>query len=156
MKIVPLHPFDRGRFACVDDEDFEYVMRFKWFYLQSLTYNLGGYAYTNLKFRDGAKFTAGMHRILLGDREPYDGWAQEYHVQKYLMPNGTYLLKGTVRSGGNKRLTVDHINGDGLNNTRANLRFATSSEQMRNRCRCRRQFGSYYRECTCRGVKDPE
>lgn len=154
MKIVPLHPFDRGRFALVDDEDFEYLSRFKWFHLQSLTYELGGYAYTNLKFTNGVKFTAGMHRVILGDLEPYEGWADENLVSRYPMPNGVVLLKGTVRTGGNKRITVDHIDGDGLNNTRANLRYATASDQMRNRCRCRKELGSYYRPCRCRSIKD--
>jgi hypothetical protein len=30
------------------------------------------------------------------------------------------------------------------------LRFATSSEQNRNRCRCRHEFGRYFKKCICR------
>lgn len=99
----------------------DHLIQFKWFHLKSTTYYLGGYAYTNLKFANGDKFTAGMHRLIMGDEEPYEGWAEEYRVRRYLMSNGKILFKGDVSSGGNKRKTVDHKDGDGLNNTRANL-----------------------------------
>lgn len=154
MKIIPLHPLDRGRFTYVDDADYDYLMQFKWQHLQSLTWDLGGYAYTNLKFTNGEKFTAGMHRIIMGDKEPYEGWAKENGVYRYIMPNGKLLLKGGVSVGGNKRITVDHIDGDGLNNSRVNLRHATASEQMKNRCKCRKKIGSYYKACTCREAGD--
>lgn len=150
MKIIPLHPLERGRFACVDEEDYDYLIQFKWQHLRSMTFEFGGYAYANLKFTNGDRFTAGMHRIIMGDKEPYEGWAKENGVYRYYMPDGNLLLRGGVATAGNKRITVDHIDGDGLNNTRDNLRHATASEQMKNRCKCRGIRGSYFEGCNCR------
>lgn len=149
MKIIPLRPFDRGMFTIVDDEDFEYLNQFRWFHSKSVTNAYTGYAFTNLKFTDGVAFTAGIHRLILGDIEPYEGWATENGVRRYTMPNGLILLKGGNKSGGIKRITVDHIDGDGLNNVRSNLRHANASTQVSNRCRCE-LLGRYYRRCTCR------
>lgn len=145
MKLIPLHPLNRGNFAQIDDEDYEYISKFRW---QHLATTSGvAYAYTNLKLANGYSMTAGMHRVIMGDREPYEGWADEHRVCRVTMPNGLILLKGDKQSGGNKRLTVVHIDRNGLNNTRSNLRFATAGEQNSNRCSCRYNSKNKCRFC---------
>lgn len=44
-----------------------------------------------------------------------------------------------------KGITVDHIDGDGLNNRRHNMRFATQSQQMMNRRRWHSKTSSQYK-----------
>lgn len=77
-------PLTQGKFALVDDEDFEYLNQWDWFFHS-------GYAK-----RTGLR----MHNVIMC---PQNG------------------------------LEVDHINGDKLDNRRANLRVCTHSENMKNR-----------------------
>lgn len=90
-------PLSRGEFATVDDEDFEWLNQFRWYYVRC-----GGsweYALRNVVV-GGRRRTQGMHRLILGE------------------------VEGRCS---------DHINGDGLDNQRANLRACTHTENMRNR-----------------------
>lgn len=80
-----------GRFALVDNSDYEKVSKFKWYADKgSRTY----YA----KMVGGGK---RMHRFILGLRK-------------------------------NSRLEVDHINNDGLDNRRSNLRLCNRSQNLQN------------------------
>lgn len=82
MKKIPL---TQNKFALVDDEDFERVIKYKWYF------NKGGYAFsTNTP-------PLIMHRLIMNTP-----------------PN----------------MDTDHINGNGLDNRRCNLRIATTAQNV--------------------------
>ena len=86
----------KNKIAIVDDEDFDYLSKWKWCYTNK------GYAFRSQKRSEtGSKKRKGvyLHRQLMG----------------------------------NPSQQVDHINGDTLDNRKANLRLANHSENMRNR-----------------------
>ena len=85
-------PLSQGRFAIVDDADFEWLSQWKWCALKTN-------ATTWYAVRRGTATFVYMHRLILA------------------------ACKGQI---------VDHINRDGLDNQRANLRFCTKSENAAN------------------------
>ncbi len=105
MKLIPL---SQGQFAKVDDEDFDFLMQWKWYaHKRPCTF------YAERGFIVGGKKTkVWMHR-LINSTPPH--------------------------------LFTDHIDGDGLNNQRANLRAVTHRENMINRARWRRETTSRFR-----------
>lgn len=94
MKLIPL---TRGKFAQVDDEDFERISTLKWF---CMPHRKTFYAARN-HWENGKRRTQRMHREILG------------------------LKIGDPE--------VDHWDGDGLNNTKQNLRKATDAQTCMNR-----------------------
>lgn len=97
MKMIPL---TQGKMAIVDDSDYDYLNRYKWYTVKSLiTY----YAVRNI-YSKNKQQQIRMHNIILGT------------------PKG---------------VEVDHVNGNGLDNRRSNLRFCNRSENNRSqRLRC--------------------
>ena len=98
MKEIPL---TQGKVALVDDEDYEWLMQWKW----SAMRRWGGtyYAVRHQKIEEinpkiGRRLVA-MHRQILSASPEMD---------------------------------IDHINGNGLDNRRCNLRECTHSDNMRN------------------------
>lgn len=89
MKRIPL---TQDRFAFVDDEDYEYLMQWKWILLIN-----GKHKYA-IRRENGKPIM--MHRVIM---RVSDGFI------------------------------VDHRNGNGLDNTRSNLRVCTNEENIRNR-----------------------
>lgn len=92
MKSIPI---SNGKYAKVNDEDFDLVSKYHWHM------DGAGYARTNV-WRDGKKVSAPrMHRLLFPDVDT--------------------------------KLHIDHINGDGLDNRRDNLRISSCSQNLMNR-----------------------
>lgn len=103
-------PLTQGKVAIVDDEDFERLSQWKWYYKAS---NLTGYAARDVTV-EGKRVRIKMHRIIMNPADDEE---------------------------------VDHIDGDGCNNQRHNLRVCTHQE---NCCNNRRATGE---GATYRGVR---
>lgn len=98
----------RGQFAIVDEDDADLDFP-KWQAYFNRTYaNGGNYVATRTIKRDGKKRTEYMHRTILARKL------------------GRELVSGEV---------VDHINGNPLDNRRANLRLSVSGGNQRNTSR---------------------
>jgi hypothetical protein len=106
MKMIPL---TQGKFALVDDEDFEYLNQFKWC---ADKIGIKWYCGRNIVIGTNKKFIR-MHRIILG-----------------------------LEIGDGKH--TDHIDGNGLNNQRSNLRICTNAE---NRYNQKKKQGSSIYKC---------
>jgi hypothetical protein len=88
----------QGKFAIVDDEDYDELMKYKWY----LSKGKKDTYYAETKLSNG--FHVSMHRIIM----------KNFYTKE-------------------KNYT-DHINHDGLDNRRCNLRICTNSQNMGN-CR---------------------
>lgn len=94
MKEIKLRKSDRV--ALVDDEDYEFLSRFRWY----CTHEKNCYYAVSFSRIDGYPVPLRMHRL---------------------------LLRASVG------MMVDHIDCNGLNNQRSNLRLATHAQNSRNR-----------------------
>lgn len=95
-------PLSSGRFAIIDDQDFDWLSQYLWTY-KPQNGKRNGYAYRTVYHGRNLKRTyIWMHRAIVGD-----------------VP---------------EKMEVDHINGNGLDNRRSNLRIATPSQNCQNRC----------------------
>ena len=107
-------PLTQGKVALVDDEDFEFLTQWKW----SLARHKDGIHNNNYAYRQ-SEFTDSIRRSIKMHR----------------------LIMG-LQSGDNQH--TDHINGNGLDNRKENLRICTVTENNRNRP-IRRQNSSGYK-----------
>lgn len=89
----------QGMAAIVDDEDYDYLNQWKWYYRKSKGKKTG-YALRNQSIGYGKQKNIQMHRVILG----YSG----------------------------ATLQVDHINSNGLDNRKANLRLCTPNGNIQN------------------------
>ena len=109
MKIITL---TRGREALIDDEDLERVTKNKWHW------NKGHYR--NFDNNDQNNGYARREHYPGGNHENGKRKRKTIWLHRFLMdcPPG---------------LVVDHIDGNGLNNQKSNLRVITHSQNMNNR-----------------------
>ena len=127
--MIPVYRGESIFEALVDDEDYEFLARYRW---SASVSNRTIYANTSIPTDAGFKCVS-MHRMVIGDAlEDWDvtlgGWPLEVRLENgktvYIVPNKYRRFR---------RMSVDHINGKGLNNTRANLRHLSCLDQARNR-----------------------
>lgn len=95
MKLIPL---TQGKFAKVDDEDYEWLMQWKWHF--NNRYAMRWQNYKKLR----------MHREIMKVSDD---------------------------------LEIDHIDNDGLNNCKNNLRICTTAQNSRNRVRAINNTSGY-------------
>lgn len=113
MKLIPLSIWKKnGKYknllAKVDDEDYDFLMQWRWTVIKRKTVNTF-YAIRTIK--GVAHFR--MHRVIMGATNP--------------------------------SIQIDHIDGDGLNNQRSNLRFATQLQNNMNRRKQAKKSHSKYK-----------
>lgn len=63
---------------------------------------------------------------------PFTFYAARHISPNYKVKNGLRVALHRLISGAPKKLEVDHIDGNGLNNQRSNLRICTKSQNLRN------------------------
>lgn len=104
MKQIPL---TQGKFALVDDEDYEFLMQWKW------------QAHNDLpkKYRGN-------------EIDRWYVWRSQWNKQT--KQQDIIRMHRLIMSAPKDKI-VDHIDGNGLNNVRTNLRLCTQAENNRNR-----------------------
>ncbi len=109
MKKIPLA---QGKVALIDDEDFELVSQYKWYYYKNKNES-ANYAITKIRTGHKKYQVIKMHRLILG-----------------------------LKTGDKHQ--CDHIDHNGLNNQKNNLRICTS-QQNRFNSRARKNSTSKYK-----------
>ena len=102
VEVVRTIPLTQGKVALVDECDYEYLMQWKWQFAQA-KHQRSGYVVHSQKVGLGRWCKLQMHRVV------------------------------AARIGlviGNQQ--IDHVDGDGLNNCRNNLRVASQSQNRAN------------------------
>jgi hypothetical protein len=88
----------QGKFALVDDEDFEKLSKFKWIYKKNRSKgNYNEYVYRHTSRNNYIRKQIYLHHEIMGHG------------------------------------IIDHINGDGLDNRKENLRFSSKSQNQWNK-----------------------
>ncbi len=53
MKHIPLYPLERNKFAIVDDDEYEFLIKYKWFHVGNPDPRFPQYATANFKLQNG-------------------------------------------------------------------------------------------------------
>lgn len=107
----------KGKYAKVSPEDFAEINKHKWQVINNISDTF--YAIRSVRI-NGRKKRLFMHREIM-QPPPFD-----------------------ITQGGEK-IVVDHKDGDGLNNTRENLRIVTAAENTYNRKKYKKRCSSKYK-----------
>jgi len=129
VKKIPVNRGDSIYEAQVDDEDYDFLSQFRW---RASVRRTVTYANASIWTEAGYK-SVEMHRMVIGDaEEDWDvtlgGWPLELQLD-----NGRTVYILPQKYSRFREKSVDHIDGNGLNNTRANLRHLSCAEQVKNR-----------------------
>lgn len=100
MKEIPLN---QGKFALVDDDDFEYLNQWKWYAWKN----------RNCWYSTRSEFISKRRNSR--------------------RPNTKIVIMHRVIMNAPKGIDVDHINGDALDNRKINLRLVTNRQNAQNR-----------------------
>ncbi len=101
----------QGRFALVDDDDYEWLSKWKWNYLKCGNKSEIGYARR-------VEYVKGKQKCILMHRE---------------------IVKTPIG------MDTDHINGDGLDNRKLNIRICHTRDNCRNRSKTSATLTSKYK-----------
>jgi hypothetical protein len=128
VRRIPVTIRDLTYWADVDDQDFDFLLQFRWTADVKPTVT---YANTNVETASGFKCVA-MHRMVIGDAKEEWQLSMTGFVE-HKLDNGRILFILPDSDRRLRKMTVDHVDGNGLNNTRANLRHLSCAQQTSNR-----------------------
>ncbi len=122
-------PLTRGLYAIVDPEDYLRLIKFKWC---AQTAHNSFYAVTYYRPSFSRKRVhLVMHRYIMQSELDAEPRTQNAALNNF-----------------SEKLLIDHINGDGLDNRKANLRVATRAQNNRNKRKMRTAWISKYKGVT--------
>jgi hypothetical protein len=125
-----LVPLTRGLYAKVDPDMFYEVIKYKWHARKSAQ----TYYATSTQYQNGRRINLHMHRLIM-----QHVIASESKQAKNAVRTTQYAVRDKLPCN----LFIDHINGDGRDNRRANLRFADSTQNNYNRRITSRRTSNY-------------